>query len=54
LKGEVVRKLWVMPVEGSGTASERAQRYIDGYVAKHPGARIAVVPEGPYTMLRTA
>jgi len=51
LKADVVKKLWVTPVEGRGSAAERAQRVIDEYVAKHPKARVCVVPEGPYTML---
>jgi nickel-dependent lactate racemase len=51
LQADIVRKLWVTPVEGAGTAAQRAQRVIDDYIAKHPAARIAVIPEGPYTML---
>ncbi|MEM1209354.1 MAG: nickel-dependent lactate racemase [Planctomycetota bacterium] len=33
-------------------AATRGQRFIDDYAAAHPQARIAVIPEGPYTMLR--
>jgi nickel-dependent lactate racemase len=51
LSPEVVKKLWVTPVEGTGGAGARAQATIDNYLSKHPGARVAVIPEGPYTML---
>ena len=33
---------------------ERLQRWIDAYAAANPGARIAVIPEGPYVMLSEA
>lgn len=49
---DVQRQLGVTPVEGDGDATERAQRYIDAFAADNQGARIAVIPEGPYTMLR--
>ena len=39
------------PCPGSGTAVERAQAFIDAWVEAHPGGRVAVIPEGPYTML---
>ncbi|MGB2824352.1 MAG: nickel-dependent lactate racemase [Phycisphaerae bacterium] len=42
----------VNPILGNGDAQARAQRAVDEYVAAHPNARIAVIPEGPYTMLR--
>jgi nickel-dependent lactate racemase len=42
----------VNPMLGEGNAQQRAQRAIDEYVAAHPAARIAVIPDGPYTMLR--
>ena len=44
--------LAVTPIVGAGDARTRAQRAIDEYVAAHPAARIAVLPDGPYTMLR--
>ena len=40
------------PCPGVGDAAKRAQAFIDGWVAAHPGGRVAVIPEGPYTMLR--
>ncbi len=48
---DVQRRLAVAPLEGRGDARERAQRFIDDYVRDRPGARIAVIPDGPYTML---
>jgi hypothetical protein len=42
----------VNPILGEGPARVRAQRAIDEYVAANPNARIAVIPDGPYTMLR--
>jgi lactate racemase len=43
--------LCVSPIAGAGAAAERVQRFVDEYVAANPGARVAVIPEGPYTML---
>ena len=45
------RKLAVTPLEDEGDAAARAQRFIDRYCAANPQARVAVIPEGPYTML---
>ena len=52
---EAQRTLAVTPVLGEGDekARRRAQRAIDGCLAARPGARVAVIPDGPYTMLRT-
>ena len=50
---ETQRKIAVTPAPGEGDARARAQRYINGYLKKHPDARVAVIPEGPYTMLTT-
>ncbi|MFI4859121.1 MAG: hypothetical protein ACIAXF_00425, partial [Phycisphaerales bacterium JB063] len=44
--------LAVSPLRGEGAVQQRVQAFIDRYVEGHPDARIAVVPEGPYTMLR--
>jgi nickel-dependent lactate racemase len=46
------RKLSVTPVEGDGNAATRLQRFVDAYISQNPAARIAVIPEGPYTMLK--
>ncbi|MEO0495276.1 MAG: lactate racemase domain-containing protein, partial [Actinomycetota bacterium] len=32
-------------------AATRGQAFIDAFASENPGARIAVIPEGPYTML---
>ncbi len=48
---EIQRKISVNPVLGEGNAQTRAQRAIDEFIAANPEARIAVIPEGPYTML---
>jgi lactate racemase len=52
LPEDVQRSLAVTPAPGHGSAAERAQRYLDEFVHRHPQARIAAIPEGPYTMLR--
>ncbi|MFW6155609.1 MAG: nickel-dependent lactate racemase [Planctomycetota bacterium] len=49
----IQQHLSVTPLDGDGPAVARAQRAIDAYVAARPNARVAVIPEGPYTMLYT-
>ena len=49
---DIQRRLAVNPVSGSASVAERCQRFVNGYVTQHPNARIAVIPEGPYTMIR--
>ena len=49
---EVQRGLAVTPAPGRGNATARAQAVIDDFVHARPDGRIAVIPEGPYTMLR--
>ena len=49
---ETQRGLGVTPVAGEGDAVARAQRHLDAFVQQRPDARVAVIPEGPYTMLR--
>jgi len=49
---DVQRRICVTPILGDGDAQTRAQRVIDDYLAAHLNARIAVIPEGPYTMLK--
>ena len=46
------RGLGVTPLAGEGDVVARAQRHLDAFVAARPDARVAVIPEGPYTMLR--
>jgi nickel-dependent lactate racemase len=48
---EIQRRICVNPVLGTGSAKERAQRVVDEFVDANPAARIAVIPDGPYTML---
>ena len=53
IDADTQQRMNLTPVGGEGDAPARAQRAIDEYVAAHPAARIAVIPEGPYTMLRS-
>jgi hypothetical protein len=50
---ETQHKIAVTPAPGEGDAQSRAQSFIDQYIKDHPDARVAVIPEGPYTMLTT-
>ncbi len=52
IPADLQRRIGVTPILGDGDARQRAQRAIDAFVAAHPAARIAVIPDGPYTMLR--
>lgn len=52
LPRDVQSHLALTPVLGDGDAQERAQRAIDTYLRENPAARVAVIPDGPYTMLR--
>lgn len=49
---ETQRHISLTPVLGDGDAAVRAQRAIDEYLADHDGASVAVIPDGPYTMIR--
>jgi len=51
LSHDLQRQIATTPCPGSGTAAERAQSFIDRYVQDHPDTSVAVIPEGPYTML---
>lgn len=48
---ETQKHISVTPVLGTGGAQERAQAILDRFMNDHPEARVAVIPEGPYTML---
>ena len=48
---EMQKHIAVTPILGDGDAQARAQRAIDQYLADRPAARVAVIPDGPYTML---
>jgi len=52
IPASVQEQIAVHPVPGPGDARARAQRAIDELLARRPDARVAVVPDGPYTMLR--
>jgi len=52
IDADTQRRMNLTPILGDGDARARTQRAIDDYVAAHPNARLAVIPEGPYTMLR--
>ena len=51
LPQETLAKCWVTPLTGTGTAPQRMQQALDRFAAEHPNSRIAVIPDGPYTML---
>ncbi len=52
IDAEMQKHITVNPVLGSGDAQQRTQRAIDEFLAAHDGARMAVIPDGPYTMLK--
>jgi hypothetical protein len=54
IEADMQKCMNLTPVLGEGDARQRAQRAIDEYVAANPGASMAVIPEGPYTMLSAA
>jgi nickel-dependent lactate racemase len=51
IQAELQGHLGLTPILGEGGAIRRAQRAIDRFLAARPVARVAVIPEGPYTML---
>jgi lactate racemase len=48
---DLQQKIAVTPILGSGNIQTRVQKAIDDYVNNHKNCRVAVIPEGPYTML---
>ena len=52
IPADMQHHITVTPVLGAGNAQQRTQRAIDEFVSAHPRARIAVIPDGPYTMLK--
>jgi nickel-dependent lactate racemase len=46
------RQLALTPLLGAGNAAARAQRFVDDFLAARDRSRVAVLPDGPYTMLR--
>ncbi|MDY7010007.1 MAG: nickel-dependent lactate racemase [Planctomycetota bacterium] len=52
IEQEIQKRIGVTSILGDGDAQLRAQRAIDEFVSANPAARIAVLPDGPYTLLR--
>ena len=52
IAAEIQKKISVHPILGPGNAQQRTQQAIDKYVKENPNAQIAIIPQGPYTMLR--
>ena len=52
IPAEMQNHISVTPILGPGDVRQRAQRAIEKYLEANPHARIAAIPEGPYTMLR--
>jgi nickel-dependent lactate racemase len=52
IPSDVQEKISMIPAPGDGCARERAQAAIDSFFSENPEARIAVIPQGPYTMLK--
>ncbi|MCJ7543196.1 MAG: nickel-dependent lactate racemase [Phycisphaerae bacterium] len=53
IPAEMQHHITVTPILGEGDAQQRTQRAIDEFVSAHPKARVAIIPDGPYTMLKT-
>jgi nickel-dependent lactate racemase len=45
------RQMGVIPIAGAGPAMARCAAFAAQYDKQHPHSRIAVIPDGPYTML---
>jgi len=52
LPANLQRNAGVNPILSEGDAQHRTQMAIDQFIADHPQATIAIIPDGPYTMLR--
>jgi len=52
IPADAQKELALTPVLGDAPAAARTQQAIDDYLANKPDARVAVIPDGPYTMLR--
>ncbi len=48
---EQQRQMGVTPITGTGTAMARCAAFAARYAQEHPHSQIAVIPDGPYTML---
>jgi hypothetical protein len=52
LEAETQKHIAATPILGPGDAQQRTQKAIDAFLAARPDARIAIIPDGPYTMLK--
>jgi len=52
INGQLQEKLSVHPISGTDSVQQRMQQAIDRFVADQPTAQIAIIPEGPYTLLK--
>ncbi|HNX26901.1 MAG TPA: nickel-dependent lactate racemase [Phycisphaerae bacterium] len=52
IEANILEKLCLTPVYDKGNASTKLQQVVDRFVSDNPCARIAVIPEGPYTILK--
>ena len=51
IPNEEQERLSVKPIFGPGNAEQRIQQVVDEFMAENPNAKVAVIPDGPYTML---
>lgn len=49
---DIQRRLALQPVLGEAPVAVRTQEFVDRFLAERPAARVAVIPEGPYVLLR--
>jgi nickel-dependent lactate racemase len=52
LAAETQKHIAVTSILGPGNAQQRAQKAIDSFLVARPDGRIAIIPDGPYTMLK--
>jgi lactate racemase len=52
IPAEIQKRISVHPILGHGNVQQRTQQTIDKYVKNNPEAQIAIIPEGPHTILR--
>ena len=49
---DIQKRISVRPLSGPDCAKERTQTAINKYCTANPDAHIAIIPDGPYTMIR--
>ena len=52
LSADLQPRLAVNPILGGSASEQRCQQFIDRFNADQPTARIAAIPEGPYTLVQ--